>query len=137
MTHLHQNVLYRISFLRKLQSEDRHDFLLSMFSSMKPQTSPQNVLLAARDATPDRLFILVQGCVDVMLYDGSTVGTLYSGDHFGSLALVSQDSCYLTDAGVPVEFASTKGMGVACLVLTKGSIFSKSAVCYLFSFRSI
>ena len=94
--HLHNSALYRIPFLRELSSKDRTDFVLALFAQMTPHTAPSGNYLVNRLSKPDRLHLIVQGSVDVKLYDGSTVATLYSGDVFGFFGLVSEDSCYLT-----------------------------------------
>jgi len=95
--HLHKNAsLNRIPFVRDLRSKDTKDFVHSLFASMTPHTALSGTLLINRFSTPDRLHIMVQGSLNVKLYDASTVSTLHVGDHFGFLGLVSKDPCYLS-----------------------------------------
>lgn len=103
-SHLHQDILYRIPFLRHLKSAMRHDIMIKLYTCMQPETYPKDFKLATRHDIPNRCFVLAQGSVDVMLYDGANVSTHHVGDHFGALCLVSEDFAYLIDGGVPVEY---------------------------------
>jgi hypothetical protein len=95
--HLHKHAsLYRISFVHDLLSKDKKDFVHSLFASMTPHTALSGTLIINRFSTPDRLHIVVQGSLNVTLYDASTVSTLHVGNHFGFLGLVNEDPCYLT-----------------------------------------
>jgi len=114
-THLHNGLLYRIPWLRDLTSPLAADLLLSLFVSMTLRTFLPGLSIVSRRSPVDRCFFVMHGSVDVVLYDGSTVSTIHAGEHFGALALLSQDTCYLTDAGVPVEYFS-KSRAV-CLTL--------------------
>ena len=71
--HLHKNAsLFRIPFVRDLRSKDTKDFVHSLFASMTPYTALPGTLLINRFSKPDRLHILVQGSLNVKLYDASS-----------------------------------------------------------------
>jgi hypothetical protein len=59
--HLHQGLLYRIPWLRDLQSPLSADLLLSLFASMTTRTYLSESLVVSRRSPPDRCYFVVHG----------------------------------------------------------------------------
>lgn len=112
--HLHRDQLYKIPFFGILQSFFTEDFLTDLYAECHVETFCTGIKIVARPDPFDRLYIVMEGIVEVQMEKGRSVSTMRAGDFFGEAALLLDDAEWSTSAFIPAQFRA--GSMTKCLV---------------------